>query len=118
VHRITQAPEALAVDQSRRERRYLAQMGVRVLCFLLAVTLWNHVPAAVSWVLIAGAVVLPYVAVLLANAGRERREVSSTPMDPRMIGPAPERRQVLDTRDDQHGPDDQAPRTDKDSHDG
>lgn len=47
-------------------------MGVRVACFLLAVLLWRHVPVWVSILLIVGAVVLPYTAVLFANAGRER----------------------------------------------
>lgn len=71
---ITSAPDPLAVDQARRARRYLIQMGIRVVCFLLAVLLWRHVPLWVSLLLIVAAVVLPYVAVLFANAGRERRD--------------------------------------------
>jgi hypothetical protein len=69
---VTSAPQSLAADQSRRASRYLLQMGVRVACFLLAVLLWRHVPVWVSILLIVGAVVLPYTAVLFANAGRER----------------------------------------------
>ena len=120
VHSITRAPEALGLDQSRRERRYLVQMGVRLLCFVLAVTLWGRVPLLVSWVLIAGAVVLPYVAVLLANAGRERREVGVSLLDPRVIGPAPDHPLIPDARpwDDQHDPDDRATRTERDHTDG
>ena len=71
---ITSAPEPLGVDQARRQRRYLVQMGIRLVCFLGAVVLWSHVPLAVSLVLVVGAVVLPYVAVLGANAGRERQD--------------------------------------------
>jgi hypothetical protein len=74
VQRVTDAPEPLAVDQARRARSYLTQMGVRVVCFLLAVLLWTHVPLWVSIALMVGAVVLPYTAVLFANAGRERRD--------------------------------------------
>ncbi|MCR6491187.1 DUF3099 domain-containing protein [Cellulomonas sp. P24] len=86
VHRITHAPSPLAEDQSRRERRYLVQMGIRVVAFLLVVVLWSHVPAWISWLLVATAVVMPYIAVLLANAGRERRETSTLLIDPRALG--------------------------------
>lgn len=70
MHRITDAPVPLAEDLSRRTRRYLIQMSVRVVCFVGAVVVdhWTR------WLLLAGAVVLPYVAVVLANGGRERGE--------------------------------------------
>ena len=42
-------------------------MGVRTTCFLLAV-IFSGWP---RWFFIAGAVLLPYVAVVVANAGRE-----------------------------------------------
>lgn len=89
--RITTAPEPLAEDVARRQRRYLVQMGIRVVCFLVSVITWGHVPLAVSLVLIVAAVVLPYVAVLLANAGRERRDVDTTFLDPRQIDPGHDR---------------------------
>jgi Flp pilus assembly protein TadB len=92
--RITSAPESLAADQARRERRYLLQMGIRVVCFLLAVLLWRHVPLWLSLVFIVGAVVLPYVAVLFANAGRERRDEAPPGMVPRMLDAAPPVRPV------------------------
>ncbi|WP_249670860.1 MULTISPECIES: DUF3099 domain-containing protein [Cellulomonas] len=88
VHRITSAPTALADDLARRQRRYLWQMGVRVLCFVAAGLLWSHVPTAVSIALVAAAAVLPYVAVLLANAGRERREEPGVYYEAREIGGA------------------------------
>ena len=67
--RITAVAAPLSDDVSARARRYLVQMTIRVVCFLGAVAIdhWSR------WVLLAGAVVLPYVAVVLANAGRERR---------------------------------------------
>lgn len=89
MHRITTAPEPLADDLARRQRRYLTQMGIRVACFVAAGLLWPHVPVAVSLVLLAAAVVLPYVAVLLANAGRERRVEGDVYMSPRELGAAP-----------------------------
>lgn len=68
VARITTAPPSLADDMAQRTRRYLVQMSIRVVCFVGAVAIdhWTR------WLLLLGAVVLPYVAVLLANAGRER----------------------------------------------
>ncbi|MDM8085988.1 DUF3099 domain-containing protein [Cellulomonas cellasea] len=87
VHRITSAPEALAADQARRAKRYLAQMGVRVVCFIAAVLTWHRIPIAFSILMIVAAVVLPYIAVLFANAGRARREPDDPLMDPRTLGP-------------------------------
>ena len=74
VHTITSAAVPLGDDIDRRARRYLFQMGLRTLCFLGAVLTFGHVPSWASVAMIAGAVVLPYIAVVLANAGRERPE--------------------------------------------
>ena len=46
-------------------------MGIRTACVLVAVFLAGHVPLAFLLLPIAGAVVLPYVAVVFANGGRE-----------------------------------------------
>lgn len=71
---ITSAAEPLEADLTRRAHRYLAQMSIRMACFVAAVVVdhWTR------WLLLAGAVVLPYVAVVLANAGRERGQVPDT----------------------------------------
>ena len=45
-------------------------MGVRTVCFVLAVV----TDGWLRWVLIAAAVMLPYLAVVFANGGRERVE--------------------------------------------
>lgn len=84
---ITTAPEPLAEDIARRQTRYLIQMGIRVVCFVLAVVTWGHLPVWVSIVFIVGAVVLPYFAVIGANAGRERQDEDASYLDPREIGP-------------------------------
>lgn len=89
VHRITTAAEPLAADIARRTHRYLLQMGIRVVCFALAVLLWHRVPAWVSFALIIAAAVLPYIAVILANAGRERPDAAIEIVDPRVIGSGP-----------------------------
>lgn len=64
---ITSVGESLSEDQSSRQRRYFISMMVRTLCFIAAVIL----PNPYRWVALFGAVVLPYVSVLIANAGRE-----------------------------------------------
>jgi hypothetical protein len=87
VHSITSAPEPLTDDMARRQKRYLVQMGVRIICFAAAVLSWGRIPMWTSLLLIVAAVVLPYSAVLFANAGRERRDSDGTFMTPREIGP-------------------------------
>ncbi|MEI6216596.1 MAG: DUF3099 domain-containing protein [Actinomycetes bacterium] len=64
---ITTAQESLSIDQSIRARRYFISMMIRTLCFILTVVL----PSPYRWVALLGAVLLPYVAVVVANAGRE-----------------------------------------------
>ena len=64
---ITSAQNALTRDQAGRQKRYFISMMVRTGCFVLAVIL----PSPFRWIALAGAVVLPYFAVVIANAGRE-----------------------------------------------
>ena len=69
VHSITGAGESLSEEQNGRTRRYLVSMAIRTACVLLAIV----VPGWPRWVFLAGAVALPYLAVVAANAGRSRR---------------------------------------------
>ncbi|MBO3085897.1 DUF3099 domain-containing protein [Cellulomonas sp. zg-ZUI188] len=71
---------------ARRQKRYLVQMGIRVVCFAVAVVSWGRIPMWASLLLIVAAVVLPYSAVLFANAGRERRDSDGSFMSPREVG--------------------------------
>lgn len=64
--RITSAARPRSEDIRGRERRYIMSMAVRTLCFLLAIVFRDY---WVVWVFLAGAVLLPYVAVVIANAG-------------------------------------------------
>lgn len=61
---VTTAPTSLGDDIDARTRRYLISMSIRTLCFLLMIV----VPGWWKWVFLVGAVLLPYVAVVLANA--------------------------------------------------
>lgn len=62
--RITTAEPGRSVDVSARQRRYLMSMAIRTVCFIGAVAVG---PGILRWVLVAGAVALPYVAVVLAS---------------------------------------------------
>ncbi|MEU6475917.1 DUF3099 domain-containing protein [Streptomyces sp. NPDC047017] len=70
VFRITGARTGLQEDVRGRQRRYVISMAVRTLSVLLAVVLWNVERYVAIVALVLGAV-LPYVAVVIANAGRE-----------------------------------------------
>ena len=67
VYDITSAQKSLSTDQPARQRRYFISMMVRTACFILTVIL----PNPWRWIALAGAVTLPYFAVVIANAGRE-----------------------------------------------
>ncbi len=68
VYQITAARRGVRDDVNSRTRRYLVSMGVRTVCFVLAVV----TDGWLRWVLIAAAVLLPYLSVVFANGGRER----------------------------------------------
>ncbi|MFD3653702.1 DUF3099 domain-containing protein [Streptomyces sp. NPDC058620] len=70
VFRITGARQGLAEDVRGRQRRYVISMSVRTLAVVLSAVLWN-VERHVAIVALALGVLLPYVAVVIANGGRE-----------------------------------------------
>jgi hypothetical protein len=70
VFRITGARAGLQDDVRGRQRRYVISMTVRTISVILAATLWNVERHVAIVALVLGAV-LPYVAVVIANAGRE-----------------------------------------------
>jgi hypothetical protein len=72
--RITSAAPSPQEDLRRRQKRYLLSMSLRSLCFVGAVVAGL---AGVDWLwplLIAGALVLPYIAVVLANVQATRMQ--------------------------------------------
>ncbi len=58
-------------DIAGRQRRYLLSMAVRTICVVAAVLVGD---TWFRWVLIAGGVFIPYIAVVLANAVNSRDE--------------------------------------------
>ena len=68
---VTGLPTSLQDDQGQRMRRYLLSMGIRTLCFVLAVIALAGLHwTLVGWTLVVAAVILPYIAVVMANATR------------------------------------------------
>ncbi len=70
VFRITGARTGLQEDVRGRQRRYIISMSIRTLSVVLAACLWNVERHVAIVALVLGAV-LPYIAVVIANAGRE-----------------------------------------------
>lgn len=87
-------------------RRYLLSMGIRTACFVLAaiaipVLHWT----VVGWTLVIAAVILPYFAVVIANATRTRGVAALGPVTPN-DGRAPE---ISASRPDEEPPDEHGP---------
>ncbi|MFA3842456.1 DUF3099 domain-containing protein [Streptomyces aureus] len=70
VFRITGARQGLAEDVRGRQRRYVISMSVRTVAVILGAVLWN-IERPVAIVALVLGLLLPYVAVVIANAGRE-----------------------------------------------
>ena len=72
--RITSAPASREADIALRQKRYLLSMSLRTVCFVGAIIASL---AGVHWlwpILIGGALVLPYIAVVMTNAGSTRSD--------------------------------------------
>jgi hypothetical protein len=67
---ITDARSAASVEHDSRVKRYALTMGFRTACFVAMI----FVDGPMRWVLFAGAVLLPYVAVILANQANQRSQ--------------------------------------------
>jgi hypothetical protein len=82
---ITTARLPLREDIGRRTHRYLLSMGIRTACVVAAAVS----DGPLRWAFLVGAVFLPYVAVVLANAGRERVRDPEPFVDATAIAAAP-----------------------------
>ncbi len=79
-YRITDARPPLSADLGSRTRVYLWSMGIRTLCFLGAVVasfIFHWV--IVGLILMIGAITLPYIAVVMANAGHKNGDPQPLP---------------------------------------
>ncbi len=90
---ITTAQRGRQADADARLRRYLAMMGVRIVCVVLAIV----VPGWPKVIFILGAVVLPYLAVVVGNARDNRHVAGQTSFAGPDSGPQPQRLAPPDT---------------------
>ena len=67
MYSVTSAQQPLSVDQAWRYKRYLISMSVRLVCFVACIIASGWL----RWTFFTGALLLPWFAVVLANAGRE-----------------------------------------------
>jgi hypothetical protein len=92
--RITSAHRPRSEDIGGRQKRYLISMAIRTACFILAVVSIGH---WFMWVFLVGAVFLPYVAVVMANAG------APTDPDDEAYHYDPDLRALRDRPEEPHG---------------
>lgn len=79
---ITSARPSRALDRRTRSRRYVLTMAVRMVCLALALV----VSGPWRWAFAAGAIALPYFAVVLANVSARRTSSGIDEIvDPRAI---------------------------------
>ena len=71
VHLVTHARRPMSEDISYRQHRYLIMMGIRVICFAIAIILFVEHLRWLVLVPAVGAILIPYIAVVFANGGRE-----------------------------------------------
>lgn len=92
--RITTASSDRREEIAARQRRYVFSMGIRTICFVAAIVVG---PGWLRWVLVAAAILLPYVAVVMANATPSRSdgiELLDNEYGPHQLG------SVTDSEDD------------------
>ena len=68
---VTQARRPMSEDIAYRQHRYLIMMGIRVICFAIAIILFVEHLRWLVLVPAVGAILIPYIAVVFANGGRE-----------------------------------------------
>lgn len=76
VHSVTGVRQSLTDDIRGRQRRYAMSMAIRTACFLAAIA----TDGVLRWVLFTAALILPYIAVVLANGGREGAKDAPRPL--------------------------------------
>lgn len=97
--RITTASSNRQDEIWARQRRYLFSMLIRTGCFLGAIVATGWL----RWTLVAGAVLLPYVAVVMANAVASKNDGIDLQegFNGRILGPGADDDRPSDSRGDQ-----------------
>jgi hypothetical protein len=82
---VTEARRGKSEDIAYRQRRYLIMMGIRLVCFVIAVVAFLNGAGWLTAIPAVGAIVIPYFAVVFANGGREPEGRSRfRPYEPRL----------------------------------
>jgi hypothetical protein len=106
-HLVTEARRPRSEDIAYRERRYLIMMGVRVVCFVVAVMAFINGAGWFTAIPAVGAIVIPYFAVVFANGGREpTRTARFRAYEPRLPVPYSRDDEVPPGRSGSSGPGD------------
>jgi hypothetical protein len=71
---ITEARPSMAEEHAARKKRYAITMAIRTVCLILAAVSY-HVPWLMA-IFIAGMVLLPGIAVVMANDGPPKKRVT------------------------------------------
>jgi hypothetical protein len=74
---ITDAQESHTDEMHRRMVKYTVAMSVRLACLLL----FFFIPGWPRWLFVAGAVFLPWIAVIIANGGSDQVKASDALLD-------------------------------------
>ncbi|CAG7634657.1 DUF3099 domain-containing protein [Actinacidiphila bryophytorum] len=93
VYRISGARAGLTEDVRGRQRRYIISMSIRTVSVILTVVLWN-VERPLAWATLVVGLLLPYIAVVYANAGRENAPVAPAAYIPPPVVPVLEATKV------------------------
>lgn len=84
----TSLPRAPRDDAGARFAKYMITMGIRVGCFLAMVLITPY--GWYTWIFAAGAVFLPYIAVVIANVGQGDKPVAAVSPERSLETPAPQ----------------------------
>ncbi|MFC9985548.1 DUF3099 domain-containing protein [Microbacterium keratanolyticum] len=85
---LTSLPRAPRDEESARVRHYIVTMGIRVVCFILMVAVTPY--GWYTWVFGIAAAVLPYFAVVIANAGSDNKEPTAESPQMQLAPPSQE----------------------------
>ncbi|MGN7949889.1 DUF3099 domain-containing protein [Microbacterium sp. 22215] len=72
---VTSLPQSLQAEADHRVRRYALTMTIRIVCFALMMFVQPY--GWYTWVFALAAAVLPYIAVVFANAGSDSTETTA-----------------------------------------
>ena len=84
---VTSLPQSPQAEADHRVRRYALTMTIRIVCFALMMFVQPY--GWYTWVFALAAAVLPYIAVVFANAGSDSTETAAESPMREIDAPAP-----------------------------